>query len=274
MMLETLFPLSLIGILATMFSVHMFCAFRNQSSVEKIEETVAKYITFFFLITYLVLPSVTTTIFGAFQCKNIDPDGLLPDTPTYLLLDMSIPCTGPNSGRYQFGVSWAIAMIIVYPVGVLSIYFYTLWYNHLEIIENDYTPEKMEELLERERILREEYKELHNGSDVGFVMPGRKPPSTGFMKYITAEQLNFLCKAYEGRCWYWEVVETIRRLLLTAGMSIIGNGTAAQIVFGIVVALVYIKLYSFFQPFEGVRRHPIRQIHSITRPFTLIFFGC
>jgi hypothetical protein len=40
------------------------------------------------------------------------------------------------------------------------------------------------------------------------------------MQYVTSKEIEFLHKAYEGRCWYWEVVETARRLLLTAVLSL------------------------------------------------------
>jgi hypothetical protein len=78
------------------------------------------------------------------------------------------------------------------------------------------------------------------------------PPEKGIMKYVTKSELNFLHKAYEGRCWYWEIVETCRRLLLTAVVSVVASGTSAQIVFSIFVAVLYIKLYGHFQPFWEV----------------------
>ena len=46
-------------------------------------------------------------------------------------------------------------------------------------------------------------------------------------------ELTFLYRAYEGHVWYWEVVETARRLLLTAVVSVVGTGSAAQVDFGI-----------------------------------------
>jgi hypothetical protein len=48
------------------------------------------------------------------------------------------------------------------------------------------------------------------------------------------------------------VVETVRRLLLTAIVSVVSNGSTAQIVFGIFIAIAYMKLYAYFSPFlEG-----------------------
>jgi hypothetical protein len=139
----------------------------------------------------------------------------------------------------------------VYPVGVLSIYFYTLYCNRKDIRIKDYDEVEIQEMEEKDRLRREEYI-AHHGTDVGFVSEMFVRPEKGFMKYITKTELNFLHKAYEGRCWYWEVVETCRRLLLTAVASVVAAGSSSQIVFSIFVAVLYIKLYGYFHPFEMV----------------------
>jgi hypothetical protein len=41
---------------------------------EGLSEIARKYIHYFFFLTYLVLPSVTTTLFQIFICTNVDPD--------------------------------------------------------------------------------------------------------------------------------------------------------------------------------------------------------
>jgi hypothetical protein len=268
MMVETLGPLIIIilVLLAYFCNVSIFARGRN-SDPNWVRSVTARYITFFFLITYLVLPGVTTKIFGIFTCVDVDPNGLMPGVPKFLLLDMSIACTGANNGRYRFGVIWAAVMIVVYPVGVLAFYFYTLYHNRFDIVEKDLTGLELEILLEEEARERQEYMDAHDGSDEGFVMTGRQPPSKGVMKFVTASELSFLHRAYEGRCWYWEVVETGRRLLLTAVVSVVGTGSGSQIVFGIFIAILFIKLYSYYQPYVQVRT--ISTIALFVQPFTL-----
>jgi hypothetical protein len=66
----------------------------------------------------LLLPSVSTTIFQAYRCENIDPDGEDDeDDDWFLAHDYTISC---SSDRYNFGVAWATVMIFVYPIGVTS----------------------------------------------------------------------------------------------------------------------------------------------------------
>ena len=37
------------------------------------------------------------------------------------------------------------------------------------------------------------------------------------------EGLRFIYENYNERCWYWEIVETIRKLILTSSLSLIGD---------------------------------------------------
>jgi hypothetical protein len=64
-----------------------------------------------------------------------------------------------------------------------------------------------------------------------------------------ALMISFLYEAYEPQFWYWEVVETTRRLMLTAVLSVCGPGTSAQALFAVLLALMYIKLYGHYAPY-------------------------
>ncbi len=68
-------------------------------------------------LSYLILPGVSTTIFRMFPCANVDPESVADGPDLYMTADYSISC---SSERYVFGVSWAVAMIFVYPIGKQS----------------------------------------------------------------------------------------------------------------------------------------------------------
>ena len=237
LVLQTLAPICVVALLLFSFAVHM-TTIRNEGAQLR-SQIITRYLTLFFFLTYLVLPSTTTTIFGAFTCLSIDPDNLVPGTPQYLRNDLSISC---SSSRYHFGVHWAIAMIFVYPVGILSMYAYVLYVN-------------------REDIVSQNDMESGNTPAVGVTVvsaktdatDGEKAASTststrgGLMQHITYKEIEFLHKAYEGRCWYWEIVETVRRLLLTAVLSVLTVGT---VLYGtasnfFIASLLPVILYSF-----------------------------
>lgn len=50
----------------------------------KHNKIVSRYFTLFLLLTYLVLPSVSTTIAGAYACTNADPDNVDNGTDIFL----------------------------------------------------------------------------------------------------------------------------------------------------------------------------------------------
>ena len=254
-MLTTISPLIIITVLFLVFFLHVLIRRKHWRSV------IGRYISVFLFITYLVLPSVSTVIFGAFACDNIDPDNVMPGIPTYLRNDYSISC---NSARYRMGLRWAIAMIFVYPVGILILYSTLLYINRDKIR----TKEEREKAAARRRESQTRGAgagELANGDKPGATVaePGAVSPTSptaagegkgaGGVADSTSldlyDQIEFLHKAYEGRCWYWEVVETLRRLLLTGVLSIVTNGSAEQIVFGIFIAVCFMKLYGHYKPF-------------------------
>ena len=133
--------------------------------------------------------------------------------------DYSIAC---NSPRYTFGLVWACVSIVVYPVGVLTLYAYFLWSNKDEIVtikaaevearENKEAEKLREELLRRElndaqdakktvalkkRLAKLVDRRGSNSSSIcDLVMPSSEPPGT---RVVTAAELTFLFKAYEGK---------------------------------------------------------------------------
>ena len=161
--------------------------------------------------------SVSTTIFGTFNCVNIDPSGQIPGTPKYMSNDYSIAC---NSPRYRFGIVWACVGILVYPVGVLSLYAYFLWHNKDEIMtikaaEVEAREDKEEEKL-RQELFRREVNEMRDTEEtvkmrkllakmtdrrrsrsIGDSATPRPPPAVA--RIVTAAELTFLFKAYEGK---------------------------------------------------------------------------
>jgi hypothetical protein len=54
-------------------------------------------------------------------------------------------------------------------------------------------------------------------------------------------------------CPYQEILETTRRLTLTAVLSVVDTGSNQQILFGLLVQLMYMKLYSSFNPYIEVQ---------------------
>jgi hypothetical protein len=241
MVMQTLTPIVVILILLLCFGIHVTKLVRGGASHADIQTIVGRYATFFFLITYLVLPTVTVTIAGSVHCIDVDPDRQVSSKPLYYLnKDLSISC---DSNRYQFGIIWAAVMVIVYPVGIPALYLYVLYRNRNAIMYG--TPEKelRRKSLEVHHPLSVEEEaevlaELEAKQKVADQLEADtfddrvKPTERRIPKltdYITPKEIYFLHQAYEPQFWYWEIVETGRRLLLTAVISIVATGTMVKI---------------------------------------------
>ena len=115
LMVATVVPLIVFGgVIFVFFPLHIWSYRRSGKDTTVL---VGRYFFCILLLAYMFLPSVTTTIFGSFTCTNIDPEGLVPGTPTFLRNDYSISC---QSNRYHQMVAWAIAMVATHPFIYLS----------------------------------------------------------------------------------------------------------------------------------------------------------
>ena len=122
LMVTTLAPIIFGACLAIGFYVQYSIQKNNQmkSPLELKKTLMRRFVYTFLLASFVILPSVTTTIFAMFPCENIDPNNEdnLPDY--YLIADLSIEC---SSDRYKTGQNFAIFMIFVYPIGIPAFYF-------------------------------------------------------------------------------------------------------------------------------------------------------
>jgi predicted outer membrane repeat protein len=234
----------------------------------KRNKVVSRYLTMFFFLTYLVLPFVSTTIFRTFLCTNVDPDDEDNDAnDRFLTADMRISC---DSDYYQRGITYAAVMIVVYVIGIPSMYFFLLYRSRHEIAGRFDSPGKPRSLtVSDEAEQKEGDLSAQSGSKKGDPeMKGALSGSTAVavtarpseepvnqLKLRTdvsarhALMVSFLYEAYEPQFWYWEVVETTRRLMLTAVLSVCGTGTSGQALLALLLALMYIKLYGHYAPY-------------------------
>jgi hypothetical protein len=175
-------------------------------------ENNSRYFGLYFFVLYLVLPSVTTSIFGMFPTINVDPDGVSGAPLRFMRNDLSI---AQDSHRYHYGVIWAAVFILVYPIGVPLLYLYVLYANKTAIKDL----REAEEGQFSATVARDAFRDPSN-QQKSFIVRSHER----VLHYITPSSIFFLYGAYEGQFWYWEVVETLRRILLTAVISVVSPG--------------------------------------------------
>ena len=234
MVLMTLLPVAISMCIVIMYGIeYQFLRSRSLSR----EGVGSKYLLAFLWLTYLVLPFITTTIFSMFICTNIDPDDEDNDlSDTYLSVDMQISC---ESDRYKFGLLYACFMIVLYPFGVLLFYTCMLYsFKGAIMNRNDETFQPMSSstiVPTSEHMITEGVMGVAAGNCHGIT------PQTA--------RLAFLWAAYKPKFWYFEIVETSRRMILTAVLSIISPGTSGQIVLAFLVSIFYVSLYRRLSPY-------------------------
>jgi hypothetical protein len=180
----------------------------------------ANYHKVFLVFTYLLLPSTCAKIFQMFSCQDVDPDNDVSGDDEYMTVDYSVSC---SSSKYHFGFAWAIASILVYPIGVPAYYFYVL-----------YTSREM----------------IQNRDDLTSLLPSTTSDEQSADNVTTyLQSILLLFEAYEPKYWYWEVIETMRRLMLTGVLVLIAQGSAVQIIVGICLSLFFLVLYDTYSPF-------------------------
>lgn len=222
LIVDTVYPIVVVILLRICEAIHVWI--KSSDDVRMKSNISARYFNIFLVFTYLILPFTSVQIFQTFSCRDVDPDDVEPGEDQYMTVDYSVSC---SSSKYQFGYVWAIVSVFVYPVGIPLYYFYVLYTTRHEIkSRNEITKTVFE---------REERKDRLN-------------------------PLRFLFEYYEPRFWYWEVVDTLNRLFLTGVLVVIGRGSANQIIVGIVVALVFLKLCDVYRPYIDRKVQAIKDI--------------
>jgi hypothetical protein len=250
----------------------------NEGLLQNIQ---SRYLNYFFYLTYLVLPSISTMTFQLFVCKNVDPNNEDNDRyDSFLVADMRISCT---SDYYKSWTWYGYLMILVYPVGTIVFYGICLYFHRKEIMEEGtrrLTEMKSSNL---EETVDENNRDLKGNAPstptqlssklstkVSFsrsrkvsCQPSSIKSKSGEMpeadqddvslkkaRMARVQSMAFLWKSYYPQYWYWELIECIRRILLTAVLSICSTGSPDQYVFGIFLAFVFLKAYGYCKPYN------------------------
>ena len=105
-----MWPLVLMLAVALVFAARK--AARKASALRSLEAAV--------FISFCVLPSVTRSLFLAFQCQSFGFDDLTSETKSYLTASLDIECTG--SGAHQPIIALAVGFIVVWPLAMPLLY--------------------------------------------------------------------------------------------------------------------------------------------------------
>ena len=83
-------------------------------------------------------------------------------------------------------------------------------------------------------------------------------------------ELSFLMAAYRMDCWFWEVVELVRKLMLTSILALIAPGSAGQVVVGMLISFATLVATLVMSPYAQNRLNVIGQAAQMHLFFLLL----
>jgi hypothetical protein len=191
----------------------------------------AAFIDLVLKLCFFVFASTSTSIFQAFACDDTFDDGR-----AVLAADYSISC---KTDRWRGFAAYAGIMVAVYPVGIVCL-FSALLFKHRKAIDPPLGPHgakllRLEETLSVERdkrcSLAERCKHAQRREDASL------------------KSVRFLFVHYLPMYWYFEAIESVRRLLVTAVAVTVQPGSSTQLAFGLLTSILSLLLYAVTRPF-------------------------
>ena len=154
---------------------------------------------------------------------------------------MALQCYTPE---YYSWLAFAVCMLFVYPLGVPASYA-VLLYRHRDQLDP------------HELVMPEETASDSGGSSTDqpqVLEPVRRRLENDAAVLQREEDVHIqwlasLFEAYEPSCYYFEVVECLRRLMLSAMLVMFWDGTVAQLVVGCLISFSFMQLYNHASPF-------------------------
>ncbi|GMH80167.1 hypothetical protein TL16_g08430 [Triparma laevis f. inornata] len=215
------------------------------------------------LFTFLILPSISTKIIYTFACLPLtDDDGevdyedgaALPinlNEGTFLKADYSIRC---DSEERKAAMGYAAVMLLIFLSDKDGEVYYLWPERDLEAEAQHSGKEKIKVFkpIPKETLIRavEEKKGVIVTLDEDEAMYCAMWMRDEFMKTNPrVARLKFLWEPYEPQCYWFECVETVRKLMLTSGLVFFNAGTASQIAVAIFICLFSMRVYAGYKPF-------------------------
>jgi hypothetical protein len=93
-------------------------------------------------------------------------------------------------------------------------------------------------------------------------------------EHTRLSRMKFLYAAYEPQCWWFEVFETYRRLLLTGGQVLLSPGTPSQIVLNLIICVVSMRTYAAYKPFVSEKADKLAEVVQFQLFFTMLAALC
>jgi len=122
-----------------------------------------------------------------------------------------------------------------------------------------------------ERVLLAGRKMVARG-ELAVVRPKWGDRTATFEELRVLARLGLLFSDYKVEFWYFEIIEMVRKLILTAGILFLYPGSPQQTAAGLLVTVWSLQLFSLLKPFDS-RDGNRAQIFSLFTLSTILFYG-
>ena len=182
--------------------------------ISQAKETVYKNLFFFLYITYLSTCSKTAAVLPL-ACRELCQHEDEDSCTKYLKADYSIQCHGPLFNKLLIAAYFSLA----YVVALATATFIILW-------------RKQRVIKTKEDVVR-----------------GSKDRASGIE---IIKGLQFLYENYTARSWYWELIETSRKVIITSGLILVGQESRSYIGLAWAIAGIYGVFFAWNRPIQDV----------------------
>jgi len=221
-----------------------------------------------FFTLFLMYPSVSTTTFNFFMRETFDGDG--EGGFTVMRTDRSIETDSP---LYLSFSAYALAMLIVYPIGVPVLYCVLLYRSRTELNDlrlMELAQESAFELAklkveiaasaEEADMLMREANAAHDAALEEYEALRDQLPTT----------LRKLTAGYELRTYWFEIFECARKMLLIGLPVFVSPGSSEQLMIGLIICFLSYGMYGAFAPYIDAGDDILAQMAQITIFFSLL----
>eukprot|EP01043_Picozoa_sp_COSAG02_P054804 COSAG02_NODE_6264_length_3694_cov_140.769402_2_plen_841_part_00 len=193
--------------------------------------------SYFLGAIFLIYPSVCNVVFAAYQCRELVVGA--PTMSGVLEADDRLLCSSPSMERLRF---LSMIVIVVFCVGVPVVSGGGLLYmaRGYARLDSDHNAAVVTRL-------SADFDVDENVADY-------------VLRDVTAmgQSLSFLMDAYTFRCYYWEALDLLRKLLLVGVCLLVSRGSVAQNVVALLLSFSFFALQTTTKPYKLLHDNALR----------------
>jgi len=195
------------------------------------------------LVLFLLYPSISAKTFEMFECRDFGDGTVLHKR------DYSLDCNSASFAGYK---AFAWVVIFIYPIGIPGI-FVLLFFKQRSKLNIS---------------VNEDGVEYKHGDGEWQPVDSDEDKLNDALK--TQHHFEFLVGSYVPRYFFWEIVEYLRKFILTGALIFVQQESSSQIYVGMLVSFFFFALVTTFQPYKEVSLDWLKMISEAQIFVTLL----